>query len=201
MIDFIYFLDLFGTFAFAISGALAGIRKKMDIYGIIVLACVTAVGGGTLRDMLLGRIPPFIFNDYTYISIAIVAALLVFFFHHTVAKVFNLLLVMDALGLAVFTLIGISIGLDHEIGYPGAIMMGIMTGTVGGMLRDILLREIPLVLQKTVYASACLAGGILYSLLSLLAINEILNISISAILIFGIRMLAISRNWNLPVAK
>lgn len=201
MIDVIYILDLFGTFAFAISGALAGIRKQMDIYGVVVLGCVTAVGGGTLRDMLLGRIPPFIFNDYTYISVAICAALLVFFFHHTVAKIFNLLLVMDAFGLAVFTLIGISIGLEHQIGYPGAVLMGIMTGTVGGMIRDILQREIPLVLQRTVYASACLAGGILYSFLSILHVDETINILVSATLIFGIRLLAITRKWNLPLAK
>ena len=119
-----YYVDIFGTFAFAISGAIAGVRKKMDIYGILVLAIVTAVGGGTIRDVLLGRTPPFIFEDYNYLYVSIAAALLVFFFHKQVELRFKLLLVMDAIGLGVFTVIGISIGLDADIGYLGALLMG-----------------------------------------------------------------------------
>jgi uncharacterized membrane protein YeiH len=197
----IYLLDLFGTFVFALSGALAGTRKKMDIYGIIVLACVTAVGGGTLRDTLLGRTPPFIFHDYNYMFLSIFAAILVFFYHKHINKVYNALLVMDAIGLAVFTVIGIVIGLKSDIGYFGAVLVGIMTATAGGMIRDVLQGEIPLVLQRTVYASACLAGGILFTILSILHLNEDINMIISAILVFIIRMMAIKKNWNLPMAK
>lgn len=201
MSTFIYLLDLLGTFAFAISGGLAGTKKNMDLYGIAVLASVTAVGGGTIRDVLLGRTPPFIFKDYNYLIVALVATLMVFFYHHTVERYQDLLLMMDALGLAVFTMIGIMIGLEHHIGYPGAILMGVMTGTAGGMIRDVLQGEIPLVLQKTVYASACIAGGILFTVLTLFDINMGLNIALSASCTFGIRMLAITQNWNLPHAK
>ncbi len=201
MHNLMYFLDLMGTAAFAISGAIAGIRKDSDIYGVVVLGCVTAVGGGTLRDILVGRIPPFIFNDYNYLILSIIVSVLTFFFYNFFEKRYDILLVMDALGLGVFTIIGISVGLNYKIGYMGAVMMGVMTGTVGGMIRDTLLGEIPLVLQKTVYASACLAGGILYIILIQIGVNDNINVVLSATFVFSIRMLAIKLNWNLPKAK
>ncbi len=201
MLNLMYFLDLTGTVAFAISGAIAGVRKDSDIYGVIVLGCVTAVGGGTLRDVLVGRIPPFIFHDYNYLILSILASITVFFFHNFFEQRYDILLIMDALGLGVFTIIGLSIGLDYKIGYLGAIMMGVMTGTAGGMIRDVLLGEIPLVLQKTVYASACLAGGILFIILFKIGLNKNVNLFISATTVFVIRMLAIKLNWNLPKAK
>lgn len=198
--ELIYIFDMFGTFAFAISGAIAGVRKKMDLYGISVLALVTAVGGGTLRDVLLGRIPPFIFRDYNYIYVSLGAAIIVFFFHKKVEERFNLLLVMDAIGLGVFTVIGISIGLDSSIGYLGALLMGVMTGTVGGMIRDVLQKEIPLVLQKEIYASACMIGGALFLLLEYLHVFRSLNIILSAGVVFTVRYLSIQKKWNLPRA-
>ena len=201
MLNLMYFLDLTGTAAFAISGAIAGVRKDSDIYGVIVLGCVTAVGGGTLRDILVGRIPPFIFQDYNYLTLSILASITVFFFHKFFEQRYDILLIMDALGLGVFTIIGLSIGLDYKIGYLGAIMMGVMTGTAGGMIRDVLLGEIPLVLQKTVYASACLAGGILFIILFKIGLDKNINLFISATTVFVIRMLAIKLNWNLPKAK
>jgi uncharacterized membrane protein YeiH len=201
MNNIMYFLDLIGTFAFALSGAIAGIRKNTDIYGMVVLGCVTAVGGGTLRDILVGRIPPFIFHDYNYLTISILASILVFFFHNIFEKQSDILLIMDALGLGVFTIIGLSVGLDYNIGYFGAIMMGVMTGTAGGMIRDVLLGEIPLVLQKTVYASACLAGGILFVILLKLGLGKNINIAVSALFVFIIRIFAIKLNWHLPKVK
>lgn len=197
----LYILDLLGTVAFAISGALAGVRKDMDLYGISVLSLVTAVGGGTLRDVLVGRIPPFIFVDYNYILLSLLSAILVFFFYRKVERGMKTLLIMDALGLGVFTVIGVKIGIDFQIGFIGSIFMGVMTGTVGGMIRDILQGEIPLVLKKEVYASASLLGGVIYYLLSFVVNYETFNIAFSIIVVFTIRVLAIFKNWNLPKPK
>ncbi|MEF3254891.1 MAG: trimeric intracellular cation channel family protein [Deferribacterales bacterium] len=197
----LYILDLLGTVAFAISGALAGVRKDMDLYGISVLSLVTAVGGGTLRDVLVGRIPPFIFVDYNYILLSLLSAILVFFFYRKVERGMKTLLIMDALGLGVFTVIGVKIGIDFQIGFIGSIFMGVMTGTVGGMIRDILQGEIPLVLKKEVYASASLLGGVIYYLLSFVVNYETFNIAFSIIVVFTIRILAIFKNWNLPKPK
>jgi uncharacterized membrane protein YeiH len=197
----LYLFDLLGTFAFAISGAVAGVRKNFDLYGIIVLALVTAVGGGTIRDVLVGRIPPFIFKDINYFLISIAAALITFFFHKYVEKTYKLLLIMDAIGLGVFTVIGISVGLQYNIGYFGAVVMGVMTGTFGGMIRDVLQKEVPLVLQKEIYASACIIGGIVFVVFDILKINNVLNVVISGVAVFLIRFVAIQKNWHLPKAK
>jgi len=197
----LYLFDLLGTVAFAISGAVAGVRKNFDLYGIIVLALVTAVGGGTIRDVLVGRIPPFIFTDINYFLISIAAALITFFFHKYVEKKYKLLLIMDAIGLGVFTVIGISVGLQYNIGYFGAVVMGVMTGTFGGMIRDVLQKEVPLVLQKEIYASACIIGGIVFVVFDILKINNVLNVAISGVAVFLIRFVAIQKNWHLPKAK
>ncbi len=198
--SFLYTLDLIGTFAFAISGALAGVDKKMDLYGVIVLGMVTAVGGGTLRDLLIGRIPPFIFVDYSYLTLALVAALLVFYCHKLVERGQRLLLMMDALGLSTFTVIGVSIALEHGIGYPGAVMMGIMTATAGGMVRDLLRQEVPLVLTREIYASACLAGGMAFCLLDASGLARFANLLIAGAVVFLVRWFAIRRGWKLPKA-
>lgn len=197
----LYLLDLMGTVAFAISGALAGVRKNMDLYGISVLSLVTAVGGGTIRDVLVGRIPPFIFRDYNYIVLSLLSALLVFFFYRKVERGYNTLLIMDALGLGVFTVIGVKVGIDYNIGFIGAIFMGVMTGTFGGMIRDILQGEIPLVLRKEVYASACLLGGAVYLILFKLLGYNFITVLVSILVVFTLRMIAIWRNWSLPKPK
>jgi len=194
----LYLLDLLGTIAFAISGALAGVRKDMDLYGISVLSLVTAVGGGTIRDLLVGRIPPFIFRDYNYIVLSLLSALVVFFFYRKVERGYNTLLIMDALGLGVFTVIGVKVGIDYNIGYIGSIFMGVMTGTVGGMIRDILQGEIPLVLKKEVYASASIIGGVVFLILFKSLGENYLTIITAILVVFLLRLLAIWKNWNLP---
>jgi uncharacterized membrane protein YeiH len=194
----LYILDLIGTFAFAVSGALAGVRKDMDIYGISFLAVITAVGGGTIRDTMLGRIPPFIFKDLNYLVISLFAAFLVFLFHSYVNRTYNLLVWMDALGLGVFNVIGISVALSNDVGYVGSIMFGIMTGTFGGMARDILLKTTPFVLTKEVYASACLAGGILFCSMDIIGINSQINMTVSAASVFAIRMITVKKDLHLP---
>ncbi len=194
----LYALDLTGTFAFAISGALAGVYKKMDLYGVIVLGLVTAVGGGTLRDVLIGRTPPFIFSDYSYLGLALLASIVAFRFHRLVERGQRLLLLMDALGLGTFTVIGTSVAIKHGIGYPGAIMLGTMTATAGGMVRDLLRQEIPLVMTREIYASACLAGGGLFCLFDAIGMHHGLNLILAGAAVFAIRCFAIMHGWKLP---
>jgi len=195
----LYIFDLVGTFAFAISGALLGINKHMDIYGLFILALVTGVGGGTLRDILFGRIPPFIFNDINYMLVIIFATLLVFFFHMRVKKRFKLLTIFDAIGLGVFTCIGTITAIDMGIVWYGVILSGVMTATVGGMIRDILAGDVPFVLQKEVYASASILGGILFVIFNMLNLSENINILIVSISVTSLRLLALYKDWRLPM--
>ncbi len=197
----LYFLDLLGTAAFAASGALAGVQRKMDLLGVVVLALVTAVGGGTIRDLLLGAVPPFCFKDENYLYLSIVVALLIFYFHHSLDFVHRPLLYFDALGLGTFLVIGTGKALKYDAGFLVAVMMGVMTATAGGVVRDVLSDQVPFILQKEIYATACVFGGILYYILYRFGMNESLTAVISALVVVVIRVIAIHRHWSLPVAK
>ncbi|GBE14133.1 MAG TPA: trimeric intracellular cation channel family protein [Proteobacteria bacterium] len=197
----LYFLDLLGTAAFAASGALAGVQRRMDLLGVVVLALVTAVGGGTIRDLLLGAVPPFCFKDENYLYLSIVVALLIFYFHHSLDFVHRPLLYFDALGLGTFLVIGTGKALKYDAGFLVAVMMGVMTATAGGVVRDVLSDQVPFILQKEIYATACVFGGILYYILYRLGMNESLTAVISALVVVVIRVIAIHRHWSLPVAK
>ena len=197
----LYFLDLLGTAAFAASGALAGVQRRMDLLGVVILALVTAVGGGTIRDVLLGSVPPFCFNDENYLYLSIVVALLVFYFHHSLDFLHRPLLYFDALGLGTFLVIGTGKALAYNHGFLVAVMMGVMTATAGGVVRDVLSDQVPFILQKEIYATACIFGGILYYVLYRLGMNESLVAVIAALVVVVIRVIAIHRHWSLPVAK
>ena len=197
----LYFLDLLGTAAFAASGALAGVQRRMDLLGVVVLGLVTAVGGGTIRDVLLGTVPPFCFNDENYLYLSIVVALLVFYFHHSLDFLHRPLLYFDALGLGTFLVIGTGKALAYHHGFLVAVMMGVMTATAGGVVRDVLSDQVPFILQKEIYATACIFGGILYYVLYRAGVNESLTAVIAALFVVIIRVIAIHRHWSLPVAK
>ena len=197
----LYFLDLLGTAAFAASGALAGVQRRMDLLGVVVLGLVTAVGGGTIRDVLLGAVPPFCFNDENYLYLSIVVALLVFYYHHSLDFLHRPLLYFDALGLGTFLVIGTGKALAYNHGFLVAVMMGVMTATAGGVVRDVLSDQVPFILQKEIYATACIFGGILYSILYRLGMNESLIAVIAALVVVIIRVVAIHRHWSLPIAK
>ncbi|HEY3416303.1 MAG TPA: trimeric intracellular cation channel family protein [Armatimonadota bacterium] len=200
--NLLYGLDLLGTAAFAASGALAGIRRDMDLFGVLVLGLVTATGGGTLRDLLLGDMPPFIFRNETYLYLAILVSVGVFVFHSHMTFLQHPLLYFDAVGLGTFVVIGTGKALDFRMGFIGSVMMGVMTATAGGMMRDILSTRIPLVLQKEVYASVCLAGGaLLYILLQLTPLPRGWALLISALTVIMLRLFAIHYNWSLPRAS
>lgn len=197
----LYSLDLLGTAAFAASGALAGIRRSMDLFGVLVLGMVTATGGGTLRDLLLGDTPPFIFKDETYFYLSIIVSLAVFLFHRQMDSLQHLLLYLDALGLGTFVVIGTGKAFEYHLGFVGSVMMGVITATAGGMMRDILSSQVPLVLQKEIYASACLLGGALLYILHLTPLPTKVALIFSASAVTALRICAIHFNWSLPKAN
>lgn len=196
--NIIYILDLIGTAAFAASGAWVGVRKHMDLFGVLVLGVVTAVGGGTLRDLLLGDIPPFSLKNESYIYIAIVVSLIVFA-NRVQFKTFEKpLLYFDAIGLGTFVVIGTTKALDFHLGLLGAILMGVMTGTAGGVIRDLFANQVPLIFRREIYASACVAGGLLLVVLETFGTARPLAALLSAGTVISLRLLAIHYNWALP---
>jgi uncharacterized membrane protein YeiH len=196
--NIIYFLDLVGTAAFAASGAWVGVRKHMDLFGVLVLGVVTAVGGGTLRDLLLGDIPPFSLKDETYICIAITVSLVVFINRVRFEAFEKPLLYFDAIGLGTFVVIGTTKALDFQLGLLGAVLMGVMTGTAGGVIRDILANQVPLILRREIYASACVAGGVLLVVLLQIGTERPVAALFAASTVIVVRLLAIHYNWALP---
>ena len=196
--NIIYMLDLIGTAAFAASGAWVGVRKQMDLFGVLVLGAVTAVGGGTLRDLLLGDIPPFSLKDETYIYIAIVVSLIVFA-NRVKFKAFEKpLLYFDAIGLGTFVVIGTTKALDFQLGLLGAVLMGVMTGTAGGVIRDLFANQVPLIFRREIYASACVAGGILLVTLEAVGTGRPAAALLAAGTVITVRLLAIHYDWALP---
>jgi uncharacterized membrane protein YeiH len=196
--NIIYILDLVGTAAFAASGAWVGVRKHMDLFGVLVLGVVTAVGGGTLRDLLLGDIPPFSLKDETYICIAITVSLVVFINRIKFMAFEKPLLYFDAIGLGTFVVIGTTKALDFQLGFLGAVLMGVMTGTAGGVVRDILANQVPLILRREIYASACVAGGVLLVVLLQIGAGRPIAALFAASTVIVVRLLAIHYNWALP---
>lgn len=197
----LYILDLIGTAAFAASGAWAGIHKRMDLLGVLILGVVTAIGGGTLRDILLGDFPPFCLKDELYLYVSLTVALLVFIFNQKITFLKNPLLYFDAIGLGTFVVIGTQKAMSYQMGPLGAILLGVMTATAGGVLRDVLSNDVPLILRKeTLYASVCFAGGCLLVLLSYTPLSGPLAALIAALTVIILRIMAIRNNWTLPRA-
>jgi uncharacterized membrane protein YeiH len=196
--NILYILDLIGTAAFAASGAWVGVRKHMDLFGVLVLGIVTAVGGGTLRDLLLGDIPPFSIKNEAYISLAIAVSLIVFACRHRFETFEKPLLYFDAIGLGTFVVIGTTKALDFQVGWLGAVLMGVTTGTAGGVIRDVLANQVPLVLRRDIYASACIAGGVLLVLLEQAGVGRSTSALLAAGTVIVVRLLAIRYDWGLP---
>lgn len=190
-------LDYLGTFAFAVSGALKGVRKGMDLFGVIVLALVTAIGGGTLRDALLDQ-RPFWLGDQAYVLISLVAAGAVFVLFRLFARTERALLLFDAVGLGVFTAIGAMKAQAADAGGLGMVTMAVTTGVGGGMMRDVLARDIPVVLREEIYASASIAGALVLWGFLALGLPETVAICAGTVLTVLIRILSILLKWKLP---
>ena len=197
--SFVYTLELLGTAAFAVSGALAASRKGMDIFGFCVLALMPAVGGGTIRDIIIDRLPVFWVGDNRYVAVAIIAALVIFFApHRKPGRRRQLLIWADALGLALFAALGTEVCLQHNTGPLVAVMLGVTTAVTGGMIRDVICNEIPLILSREIYATAAFAASLGYVLADNLALGANLALTIGVVTGFAIRGLAIIYKWSLP---
>lgn len=194
----LYLLELFGVAVFAVSGALAAARKNMDLFGIIVIAAVTAIGGGTLRDVLLDRHPIFWFQNTTYLLVIIAAAVFTVIYTRYRDVPLKALLVADAFGLALFTVSGAKIA--EQLGMPGIIVvfMAALTGTAGGMLRDVLCAEVPLILRREIYATASIAGAIVYVAGQAAGLDSAVVALVAMALVFALRMAAIFLGWHMP---
>lgn len=190
-------LDYLGTVAFAASGALKAVRKGMDVFGVVVLALVTAIGGGTIRDLLLGT-RVFWLTRPSYVLVAVATALAVFLLFRVVQRTERGLLLLDAVGLGVFTAIGGLKAWHAHTGLVGVATLACLTGVGGGMLRDVLARDVPVVLREEIYASASIAGAVLLWELLVLGAGEPAAICAAACLTIVIRILSIARGWDLP---
>jgi uncharacterized membrane protein YeiH len=195
----IHLLDLFGTAVFAATGALAAGRKHMDVFGVVVVALVTALGGGTARDVVLGVGPVFWVQDVAYIVVAACAAVGTFVLARFTRMPERALLVADAFGLAVFTAIGAQKAFAAGAGGIIAVIMGVMTGVVGGMLRDVLCAEIPLILRKEIYATASLAGGTAFVLLRSGDVDRLAATAAAVVIVLVVRLAAIHWRLSLPL--
>jgi uncharacterized membrane protein YeiH len=193
-------LDVAGSFVFALSGGLAAVRARLDVFGVLVVATVTAIGGGILRDVLAGVTPPNALRHWFYLASPAVAALIVFVWHPQVTRMWRPIVLLDAAGLGIFTVTGTRLALDHGLGPSGAVALGILTGIGGGVLRDVLLREIPLVLRREIYALASAAGAVLVVIGSKVGWTIGWQIG-AAVVVFGIRVLAARRRWSAPVPR
>ena len=198
---FIYFLDLFGTVAFAITGAFKAIEKKFDIIGILVLATITGVAGGTIRDVILGRVPNSIV-DPTYVIVTIASGIAIFFLYSRLKKHWNLFLKFDAIGLGVFTIIGATFAYNiFGLNFLAILLAGVLTAAGGGILRDIFVNQVPIVFVKEFYLSASFIGIVIFSII-LYFTNELYYATIVGIaLTSSLRLIAMKYNWNLPKVK
>ncbi|WP_201601184.1 trimeric intracellular cation channel family protein [Psychrobacter submarinus] len=194
----LYLLDMVGVIACAIAGTLLAQHKGFDIAGCILVSMVNAIGGGTLRDMALDRHPLFWMTDLNYVIVITATSLTLQVFFHLYHKIDNALRFFDAIGLAAFSVIGFKVALHQDISPLIAIMMGVWTAIIGGLLRDIICNEIPLVLQREIYITASIAGSVTYLLLDYLGLNPGLNEFIMLGVIFAVRMLAVKFDWHLP---
>ena len=198
---FIYVLDLFGTVAFAITGAFKAIEKKFDVVGILVLATITGVAGGTIRDVILGRIPNSI-ADPSYIVATIASGIIIFFLYSRLKKHWNLFLKFDAIGLGVFTIIGATFAYNvFGLNFLAILLAGILTAAGGGILRDIFVNQVPIVFVKEFYLSASFIGIVIFSIILYFTEDIYYATIVGIILTTSLRLIAIKYNWNLPKVK
>jgi uncharacterized membrane protein YeiH len=193
--------DLGGTFVFAISGAIAGVRHRLDLFGVLVLSFAAATFGGMARDVLIGAVPPASIQDWRYLGVSLLAGILTFFFYSKVTRFRNALLVYDAAGLGLFAVTGAAKALAYQLGPVPAALLGMVTGIGGGVVRDVLVSEVPAVFRKDIYAVAALIGASVVVIGSLAGLPPAPVAAAGAVLCFAVRMLAIRRGWHFPIAK
>lgn len=196
-IDWIYLLDITGVFVFAVSGVLTAIDNKFDVVGSAIIGFITALGGGTLRDVMIGQTPVGWMYDVNYLWTILLALILSYLFRKYIVKLRKSLFFFDTIGIGLFTILGLqktlNIGLDPSI----ALIMGMVTAVFGGVLRDVLTNEIPLIFRREIYASACLAGGLVFLVMLEFHSHVVLAMIVSMVTVFVIRYLAVKNDWSL----
>ena len=193
--------DLAGTFVFAISGATAGVKYKLDLFGVLVLSFAAGNSGGIARDVMIGATPPAAINDWRYVTASLLAGLLTFYWYRIIDRLRSPVLVFDAAGLALFAVSGASRALAFHAGPVAAVLLGMLTGIGGGIVRDVLVREIPTVLRTELYAIAALTGATVVVIGEGLHLPSAVAAITGAVLCFGLRFVAMRRDWHLPIAR
>jgi len=196
-----YLLDIIGTMAFAVSGALTAMNKKLDPFGVFIIAFVTAVGGGTLRDVMIGRTPVGWMRDLNYVYMILGGFLLAVVFRKKLDRLRVSLFLFDTIGLGVFTLIGLEKGINIGLHPVICIALGTMTACFGGVIRDILCTEIPVIFRREIYATLCIVGGILFFALKKLALDQDILYLITSVVIIALRLMAVKFKWYLPALE
>ncbi len=195
--ELIYSIDLLGTMVFAISGAMAANRNDIDIFGATFMGFVTAIGGGSLRDVFLNIRPVWV-EDGNYLIAILVGVLIALLFNKRLDNYARTLFLFDAIGIGFFTVVGIQKSLNYDSSAIAAVMLGMFSASMGGVIRDTLMNVTPLILRKEIYASACLAGAICYVCLRMIPIPDNVNAIVSASLVFIIRFISVKYNLSLP---
>src|SRR5689334_8589422 len=193
--------DLAGTFVFALSGATAGVKHRLDLFGVLVLSFAAGNSGGIARDVMIGAIPPAAISDWRYVAVSVLAGLITFYWYRIINRLSSPVLVFDAAGLALFAVSGAGKALAFHAGPVAATLLGMLTGVGGGMMRDVLVREIPTILRTELYAVAALIGAAVVVLGRILNFPSSAAAAVGAILCFGIRFMAMRRGWHLPIAS
>jgi uncharacterized membrane protein YeiH len=192
--------DLVGVAVFAASGASAAVAKRLDLFGVVFVGFVAALGGGIFRDLVINEAPPLAFGDWRYATTAALTAGAIFWLHPQFARLRTTVLVLDAAGLGLFTVVGTLKALEAQVPPVGACLIGMLTAIGGGLVRDLLTAEIPVVLRREIYALAALVGSIVVAVLYGLDRTGPVPLTAAAALVFGVRLVALRRRWSAPVA-
>jgi uncharacterized membrane protein YeiH len=193
-------LDLGGTFVFALSGATAGVKHRLDLFGVLVLSFAAGNSGGIARDVMIRAVPPAAISDWRYVSVSILAGLITFYWYRVINRLKSPVVVFDAAGLVLFAVSGAGKALAFHAGPVAVMLLGMLTGIGGGMVRDVLVGEVPTVLRTELYAVAALLGAAVVVVGNVLHIPSSAAAGAGAVLCFGLRFMAMQRGWHLPIA-
>lgn len=189
---------ILGTVSFAISGALSAMAKKMDVFGVFIIAFVTALGGGTTRDILIGKTPVFWMEDLQYFYLIIIGVLIALLFRSKIGRWRRTLFIFDTIGLGIFTIAGVEIGMAAQLNPVICIILGTITGSFGGVLRDVLSNQTPLIFHKEIYATICVLGGVMYYVFIHYQGNKDLAYVVTSLVVIACRILVTKKKWILP---
>lgn len=201
MDQLLIYINITGTFAFAISGALTGVNKKLDPFGVFILAFITAVGGGTIRDALISSITAFWLIDPEYAYIVLGGTIFAVLFKEKMNYLKKTIMLFDSAGLGLFTIVGVEVGIQNDLNTFACLAIGTITGTFGGVLRDIFVNEVPVIFRKEIYATITILGGVIYLILKQIQLNHIIIQFIPIITIITLRIFAVYYQWSFPVIK